>query len=485
MEIFRSITPLVEPLSLDEAFLDVAGAVRRLGSPAEIGQLIRDRVADEQGITCSVGVATTKFVAKLASARPSPTACSSSRRTRPSPFLHPLPVGALWGVGEKTEEVLQPARAAHRRRHRPHPAATPCSARSGEAAGSAPARAGLGPRPAPGRRRTGRRRASARRRRSPATSTTPRSSCRELLRLSERMAARLRAPDMVGRTVVAQGAVRRLHHDHPVPHPAGAHRRRPERLRHRARAVRRARPGPGPAPAGRRPGRGAGAGRQPAHRQLPLGERPQGWREAERAVDRASARFGAGAVRPAAALVASRTRPGPRRRPASARPPNGESPARPHGRRILRAPHRTRSAGRYGVDPTNVTSSDSPGVSRMTDRVSHRRGPTYPVSNAPRTQEVDVPLSENEQRLLEQMERALVRRGPEVGLGHAGRRPPIELAPAGSCSGSAASSSGWSFCSSASPSKLVIVGIVGFVVMLARLRLHRLLPRRGPAPPAS
>jgi DNA polymerase-4 len=106
MEIFRSVTPLVEPLSLDEAFLDVAGAVRRLGRPAEIGQLIRDRVADEQGITCSVGVASTKFVAKLASTRSKPDGLLVVPAAEVVAFLHPLPVGALWGVGEKTEKEL-------------------------------------------------------------------------------------------------------------------------------------------------------------------------------------------------------------------------------------------------------------------------------------------------------------------------------------------------------------------------------------------
>jgi nucleotidyltransferase/DNA polymerase involved in DNA repair len=106
MEIFRSITPLVEPLSLDEAFLDVSGAVRRLGRPAEIGALIRDRVADEQDITCSVGVATTKFVAKLASTRCKPDGMLVVPARDVVTFLHPLPVAALWGVGEKTEKEL-------------------------------------------------------------------------------------------------------------------------------------------------------------------------------------------------------------------------------------------------------------------------------------------------------------------------------------------------------------------------------------------
>jgi DNA polymerase-4 len=106
MQIFRDVTPLVEPLSVDEAFLDVSGARRLLGRPAEIGQYIRDRVWDEQRLTCSVGVAPTKFIAKLASTRSKPNGLAVVPADRVLDFLHPLPVFALWGVGERTAEQL-------------------------------------------------------------------------------------------------------------------------------------------------------------------------------------------------------------------------------------------------------------------------------------------------------------------------------------------------------------------------------------------
>ena len=106
MAIFESITELVEPLSVDEAFLDVGGAIRRLGPPLEIGQLIRRRVAAELGITASVGIAASKFVAKIASTRCKPDGLLLIRPEQTVPYLHSLPVNALWGVGGKTAEVL-------------------------------------------------------------------------------------------------------------------------------------------------------------------------------------------------------------------------------------------------------------------------------------------------------------------------------------------------------------------------------------------
>ncbi len=106
MAIFQAVTPEVEPLSLDEAFLDVAGALRRLGPPSHIGQLIRSQVAEQLGITCSVGVATSKFVAKLASVHCKPDGLLVVPADGVLAFLHPLPVSALWGVGERTGKLL-------------------------------------------------------------------------------------------------------------------------------------------------------------------------------------------------------------------------------------------------------------------------------------------------------------------------------------------------------------------------------------------
>jgi DNA polymerase-4 len=106
MAIFESVTPLVQPLSVDEAFLDISGAQKLMGTPSQIGEVIRARVSDEQGITCSVGVASTMFVAKLATNFAKPDGLHVVPADKVIEFLHPLPIGALWGVGEKTGEQL-------------------------------------------------------------------------------------------------------------------------------------------------------------------------------------------------------------------------------------------------------------------------------------------------------------------------------------------------------------------------------------------
>jgi DNA polymerase IV len=105
-EVLLAHTPLVEPISLDEAFLDVAGATMLFGSPVEIAAKIRADVAREVGVTCSVGVAPTKFVAKLASDDRKPDGLLHVPVDGVADFLEPLPVGRLWGVGEKTRETL-------------------------------------------------------------------------------------------------------------------------------------------------------------------------------------------------------------------------------------------------------------------------------------------------------------------------------------------------------------------------------------------
>lgn len=117
-EIFRSFTPLVEGISLDEAFLDVTGSRRLFGDGAEIGRAIRVRIRDELGLRCAVGVGRSKFIAKLASKAAKPKPGRPGQGPTPGvgvlviepdqelEFLHPLPVGALWGVGPQTQKKL-------------------------------------------------------------------------------------------------------------------------------------------------------------------------------------------------------------------------------------------------------------------------------------------------------------------------------------------------------------------------------------------
>ncbi|WP_369068909.1 DNA polymerase IV [Kineococcus terrestris] len=299
VEVFRSVTPVVEPLGLDEAFLDVAGAVRRLGGPARIARLLRDRIADEQGITCSVGVASAPFVAKLASAAAKPDGLLVVPRARTVAFLHALPVGALWGVGERTEEVLlrlglrTVADVAHT------PVATLVRA-LGEGTGRRLHALSWG--------RDERRVVATAPERSVGAERTfardvddPRLVHRELLRLAERTAARARAAGLAGRTVVLKVRFadfstitrsRTLAERTDVTREVHATARDLfdalglQRARVRLVGV-------------RLEGLARSAG-QP--HQLALGERERGWREADGAVDRAGARFGDGAVRPATLL---------------------------------------------------------------------------------------------------------------------------------------------------------------------------------------
>jgi DNA polymerase-4 len=105
-EILLSVSPAVEPLSLDEAFVDVSGGTLLFGSPAEIGARIRRAITGELSLTASVGVGPTKLVAKLASTRSKPDGLLVIPADGVLAFLHPLPVDAMWGIGEKMAEIL-------------------------------------------------------------------------------------------------------------------------------------------------------------------------------------------------------------------------------------------------------------------------------------------------------------------------------------------------------------------------------------------
>ncbi|BBZ19773.1 DNA polymerase IV [Mycolicibacterium gadium] len=106
-EVFHDTSPIVEPLSVDEAFLDVAGLLRVSGTPVEIGAQLRTAVRERVGLPITVGIARTKFLAKVASQEAKPDGLLLVPPDRELAFLHPLPVRRLWGVGAKTAEKLQ------------------------------------------------------------------------------------------------------------------------------------------------------------------------------------------------------------------------------------------------------------------------------------------------------------------------------------------------------------------------------------------
>ena len=109
MDIFRSVTPLVEPLSMDEAFLDVTEEADARGGPEVLARQIKERVKSETGLTVSVGIGTNKTVAKIASDMEKPDGLVYVRRGQEARFLAPLPVRAIWGIGPRAEETLRAA----------------------------------------------------------------------------------------------------------------------------------------------------------------------------------------------------------------------------------------------------------------------------------------------------------------------------------------------------------------------------------------
>ncbi|HXC84125.1 MAG TPA: DNA polymerase IV [Trebonia sp.] len=326
MAIFRAVTPEVEPLSLDEAFLDVSGALRRLGPPAGIARLIKTQIREQQGITCSVGVAPRKFVAKIASARCKPDGLLVVPAAGLLEFLHPLPASALWGVGDRAEEVL--ARLGLRTVGDIAHVPLATLQRELGAAGEHLWALSWG--------RDERQVVPRREEKSVGAEETfsadvddPEVIRRELLRLSGRTAQALRAAGCVARTISVKlrlASFKTITRSKTLAEPTDVAREiyatacalyegsgLDARARLRLVGVR---------AAGLRPATGAA-------RQLAFGDRPAGWREAERAVDQIARRFGSDAVRPAALVPGDRPPPSSPPSDSGGRPPSSNARGEP------------------------------------------------------------------------------------------------------------------------------------------------------------
>ncbi len=300
MAIFRASTPLVEPISLDEAFLDVSGAIRLLGSPAAIGRRIRTQVTEQQQITCSVGIASNKFLAKLASVQCKPDGLLVIPAGQAAAFLRPLPVTALWGVGEKTRQILARLGLQTVGDIATAPLAVLERDLGKAAADHLHALAhGL----------DGRRVESSVREKSVGAEETfevdiddPTAVRRELLRLSRRTARALRSASLAARTIsikLRKSDFTTITRSRTLPEPTSE----TQQIYATACSLYAASGLSGQAKLRLVGVRAAGlVPATAASTQLALGQRGSAWREAESALDRISGRFGPEAIRPAALI---------------------------------------------------------------------------------------------------------------------------------------------------------------------------------------
>ncbi len=294
MEIFHSFTPWVEPISLDEAFLDVTGSKKLLGTGREIAVAIRKKIEEQEGITCSVGIAPSKFIAKLASAHCKPNGMLEISADRILTFLHPLPIKAMWGVGPKTAEVLERLGLRTIEDIAKLPRATLIRA-VGEANGASLYELAWG--------RDYRDvtpdepdRSISAAETFPQDLDSPEEILTEFLRLTERATARLRDRELFAKTIsikVRFADFSTINRSKTLPLPIDSTHDVYEVVKNLYQALRidRARL--------RLVGVSLENLSQEAPVQLVLGEREVGWRQAEGAMDKARARFGKGSVRPA------------------------------------------------------------------------------------------------------------------------------------------------------------------------------------------
>lgn len=294
MKIFESFTPFVEPLSLDEAFMDVTGAQRLLGTPREIGQAIRKRVHDECGITCSVGIASNKFIAKLASGHCKPNGLLEIPDDRVISFLHPLPVSDLWGVGPKTSEQLQRL-GLNQISDIAHTPLDTLKRALGDATGEHLHNLSWGrdyrevivddPDQSIGANET-----------FSYDIDDPETILREYLKLTERASTRLRSRDLYAKTIsitVRFSDFKTITRSKTLPLPISSTHEIYQVVKDLYLALKLDRVQL------RLVGVSLSNFKEEAPEQLMLGQREKGWREAESAIDQAAARFGEKSVRPA------------------------------------------------------------------------------------------------------------------------------------------------------------------------------------------